>query len=263
MAGGARTTTTEPWAEQLPYLTQGFKTAESLYIDPTTGAPRTSPYYPGPTLAGPDLATQTAERGKLGYALGPRPQALQGAAETSMVRGLSGAFNTAVLDPVVQSYQDQMMSKLQGQTLPGIRESLVDYNPGGSARGNVIQSNAIAAAQRDLQQRTAELYGGAYEAAQGRVPQFQQLYPQTMEAPFGLMDQVAGVGADRRAMSQEAINRDIGRYTYQQQAPQAALQNYMASISGDYGSTVTAPGPSGIQSLGQILGVAAPLLGLT
>ena len=260
---GARTTTTEPWAEQKPYITQGFKTAESLYLDPVTGAPKTSPYYPGPTLAGPDLATQTAQRGTLGYALGPRPQALQGAAETSMVRGLSGAFNTAVLDPVVQSYQDQMMSKLQGQTLPGIRESLVNYNPGGSARGNVIQSNAIAAAQRDLQQRTAELYGGAYEAAQGRVPQFQQLYPQTMEAPFGLMDQVAGVGADRRAMSQEAINRDIGRYTYQQQAPQAALQNYMASISGDYGSTVTAPGPSGIQSLGQILGVAAPLLGLT
>jgi len=261
MAGGSRTTTTEPWAEQKPYLTQGFKTAESLYIDPATGAPRTSPYYAGPTLAGPDLATQTAQRGKLGYALGPRPQALQGAAEASMVRGLSGAFNTAVLDPVVQSYQDQMMSKLQGQTLPGIRESLVDYNPGGSARGNVIQSNAIAAAQRDLQARTAQLYGGAYEAAQQRVPQFQQLYPQTMGAPFGLMDQVGDVGAERRAQAQEAINRDIAKYTYEQQAPQAALQNYMASISGDYGSTTTAPGPSGIQSLGQILGVAAPLLG--
>jgi len=80
-------------------------------------------------------------------------------------------------------------------------------------------------------------------------------------APFGLMEQVADVGAERRALSQEAINRDVARYTYEQQAPQAALQNYMASISGDYGGTTTAPGPSGIQSLGQILGVAAPLLG--
>ena len=262
MAGGSRTTTTEPWAEQKPYLTQGFETAESLYIDPATGAPRTSPYYAGPTLAGPDLATQTAQRGKLGYALGPRPQALQGAAETSMVRGLSGATNTAVLDPVVQSYQQQMMSKLQGQTLPGIRENLVQYQPGGSSRGNTIQSNAVAAAQRDLQARTAQLYGSAYEAAQARAPQFQQLYPQTMAAPFGLMDQVGDVGAERRAQSQEAINRDIAKYTYEQQAPQAALQNYMASISGDYGGT-TAPGPSGIQSLGQILGVAAPLLGIS
>jgi len=107
------------------------------------------------------------------------------------------------------------------------------------------------------------MYGGAFEAAQQRTPQFQQLYPQTMQAPFSLMGQVADVGAERRALAQEAINRDIQRYTYEQQAPQAALQNYMASISGDYGSTVTAPGPSGIQSLGQILGVAAPLLGLT
>ena len=207
MAGGARTTTTEPWAEQKPYLESGFREAGRLYGQ---GPPQ---YYPGPTLAGPDLATQTAQRGTLGYALGPRPQALQGAAETSMVRGLSGAFNTAVLDPVVQSYQDQMMSKLQSQTLPGIRESLVQYNPGGSARGNVIQANAIAAAQRDLQQRTAQLYGGAYEAAQARVPQFQQLYPQTMQAPFSLMGQVADVGAERRALAQEAINRDIQRYT--------------------------------------------------
>ena len=260
MAGGARTTTTEPWAEQLPYLTAGFEQAANLY---NRFGGEGAPYYGGPTVAGLDPATQTAQRGTLGYALGPRPQALQGAAETGMVRGLSGAVNTQVLDPMVQSYQQQMMQKLQGETLPGIRESLVDYNPGGSARGNVIQANAIAAAQRDLQAKTAQLYGQAYQDAQTRTPQFQQLYPQTMEAPFSLMGQVADVGAERRALAQEAINRDIGRYTYEQQAPQAALQNYMASISGDYGATTTAPGPSGIQSLGQILGVAAPLLGLT
>jgi len=258
MSGGSRTTTTEPWAEQKPFLTEGFQQAENLY---NRFAGQGAPYYGGPTVAGLDPATQVAQRGKLGYALGARPQALQGAAEASMVRGLSGATNTAVLDPVVQSYQQQMMEKLQGQTLPGIRESIVDYNPGGSPRANTIQANAIAAAQRDLQARTAQLYGGAYEAAQQRVPQFQQLYPQTMGAPFGLMDQVADVGAERRALSQEAINRDIARYTYEQQAPQAALQNYMAMISGDYGATTTAPGPSPIQSIGQILGVAAPLLG--
>ena len=259
MAGGS-TTKVSPWEEQKPYLTAGFEQAANLY---NRFGGEGAPYYGGPTVAGLDPATQVAQRGTLGYALRPRPQALQGAAEAGMVRGLSGAVNTQVLDPMVNAYQQQMMQKLQGETLPGIRESIVDYNPGGSARGNVIQANAIAAAQRDLQAKTAQLYGQAYQDAQTRTPQFQQLYPQTMEAPFSLMGQVADVGAERRALAQEAINRDIQRYTYEQQAPQAALQNYMASISGDYGATTTAPGPSGIQSLGQILGVAAPLLGLT
>jgi len=260
MAGGARTTTTEPWAEQLPYLTQGFEQAENLYNRFLAGGGPN--YYGGPTLAGFDPAQQVAQRGTIGYALGPRPQALQGAAETSLVRGLSGAVNTQVMDPMVESYRRKMMSDLTQKTLPGIRQSLVEYQPGGSSRGNMIQGQAIGAAQEALQNEVAQLYGNAYQQAQARVPQFQQLYPTTMGAPFGLMQQVGDVGADRRAMAQEAINRDIQQYTYEQQAPQAALQNYLASISGDYGSTVTAPGPSPIQSIGQILGVAAPLLGL-
>ena len=108
--------------------------------------------------------------------------------------------------------------------------------------------------------KASEMYAGAYQGAQGRVPQFQQLYPSIMSAPMNLYGAVGDVGAERRGMAQEAINRDVARHMYQEQAPQTALQNYMASISGDYGSTVrNQPGP--ISQLGSIAGIIGSLMG--
>ena len=259
MAGGS-VTRTEPWEEQKPYLERGFQAAQQLNFDPVTGRPVAPAYYGGPTLAGPDPTTQVAQRAQIGYGLGPRPQALQGAAEAAQVRGLSGAVNTEVLDPMVESYRNKMMSDLLGKTLPGIRQSLVQYQPGGGSRGDIVQANAIAAAQENLQNQVGQLYGGAYQAEQQRVPQFQQLYPQTMGAPMGLFGQIGEVGADRRALAQEAMNRDQAAWNWQQNAPQAALANYMAGISGDYGGTVrNQPGP--ISQLGSIAGIIGSLMG--
>jgi len=259
MAGGA-TTRTEPWAAQKPYLERGFQAAQQLNFDPVTGRPVAPAYYGGPTLAGPDPTTQVAQRAQIGYGLGPRPQALQGAAESAQVRGLSGAVNTQVLDPMVESYRQRMESDLLGKTLPGIRQSLVQFQPGGSTRGDLIQGQAIASAQENLQNQVAQLYGGAYQAAQARVPQFQQLYPTVMGAPMGLFGQIGEVGQARRSLQQEAINRDVARHMYEAQAPQTALQNYMASISGDYGGTVrNQPGP--LSQLGSIAGIIGSLMG--
>ena len=249
MAGGS-TTTTEPWDKQKEYIEKGFRVAESLH---DRGAPS---YYEGPTLAGFDPASQVAQRAQIGYALGPRPQAMQGASEAALVRGLSGAVNREVLDPIVDSYQQEMMEKLTGQTLPGIRQNIVQYNPGGSSRADLIQSNAIASAQRDLQNKTAQLYGGAYEAAQQRVPQFQQLYPSIMSTPLQLYGAVDQIGEDRRAMAQEAINRDVARSMYEKNAQQQNLQTYMANVRGDYGGTVShTPGP--MQQIGQLAGLVS------
>jgi len=260
MAGGA-VTTTEPWAEQKPYLERGFQAAQALNFDPVTGMPSAPAYYGGPTLAGFDPAQQTAQRATLGYALGPRPQVLQGASEAAQVRGLSGAVNTQVLDPMVESYRNKMMSDLLGKTLPGIRQSLVQFQPGGGSRGDIIQANAIAAAQENLQNQVGQLYGGAYQAAQQRVPQFQQMTPQVLGQPMGLFGAVGEVGADRRALAQEAMNRDIARYMYEAQAPSQALQSYMANVRGDFGGTVQhTPGP--VQQAGQLAGLIGAIAGL-
>ena len=255
MAGGS-TTRTEPWAEQKPYLEAGFREAGRLY---NQGPPS---YYQGPTLAGFDPAQQVAQRATLGYALGPRPQALQGAAETSLVRGLSGEVNTDVFNPMISNLGDQMRTNLQMNVLPGIRQNLIQYGQeGGSSRGDLVQANAIAAANQQMLNKASEMYAGAYQGAQGRVPQFQQLYPNIMSAPMGLYGAVGEVGADRRAMAQEAINRKISQSMYEKQAEQQNLQAYMANISGDYGGTVrNTPGP--VQQIGQLAGLVSTLSGI-
>jgi hypothetical protein len=53
------------------------------------------------------------------------------------------------------------------------------------------------------------------------------------------------VGQQRQAMEQRGIDSALSRYEYESQLPSIGLQNYLAAISGDYGSNVTATGPAG------------------
>ena len=62
-------------------------------------------------------------------------------------------------------------------------------------------------------------------------------------------------------MTQEAINQAMGKYEYEQAQPQTALSQYMANISGDYGSAVTQT-PSALSSLGQLVGILGGARGL-
>ena len=245
MSGGS-TTRTEPWAEQKPYLQQGFQEAGRLY---GKGAPA---FYPGQTLAGFSPAQQMAQRATMGYAMGPRPAAQQAAAEKALIGGLSGGVDMSTFSPMVSALSQGVQSNLQQNILPGIRESLVRTQPGGGSRGDLVQNQAIAnAVTSGMTKPLAEMYTSAYQGAQGRVPQFTQQYPSIMGAPMGMYGAMGDVGAQQRALQQERINQAQRAYEYTAQAPMNALQQYMANISGDYGGT-TRQSPSALQSIGQI-----------
>ena len=83
-------------------------------------------------------------------------------------------------------------------------------------------------------------------------------YPSIMGAPLSMYQAMGDVGAQRRAMTQEAINQDMARYNYEAMAPMSDLQQYMANISGDYGGT-TRQSPSALQGLGQIVSLLGAL----
>ena len=248
MSGGS-TTRTEPWAEQKPYLQQGFQEAGRLY---GKGAPA---FYPGQTLAGFSPEQEMAQRSTMGYATGPRPAAQQAAAEKALIGGLSGGVDMSTFSPMVSALSQGVQSNLQQNILPGIRESLVRYQPGGSTRGDLVQNQAISSAvTAGMTKPLAEMYSQAYQGAQGRVPQFAQQYPTIMGAPMGMYGAMGDVGAQQRAMQQEQINQQQQAYEYTAQAPQTALSQYMANISGDYGGT-SRQTPSALSSLGQIIGM--------
>jgi len=267
--GGTTVSTTEvePWEAQREYLERGFSDARSLY---GRGAPS---YYSGPTVASFDPTETAAQRSTIGYVTGPRATAQQAAAENALIGSLGGQTGfsptqtadllagnvrtgagtpyTAMEDALTTGVIDN----LTGNILPQIREAQVRYQPGGGTRTDLETNRAITnAVQAGLVKPLAEMYGGAYQQAQGmRMPaaqmgiqqrQFgQQAYPTIMSAPINMYDAMGAVGEQRRAMSQRGIDQDMARYQYESNAAQNALRNYMAMVTGDYGSTTTATTP--------------------
>ena len=249
MSGGSKVTTqsTEPWDAQKDYLKAGFKQAGDIY---GKGAPD---YYPGDTLAGFTPSQTAAQKGIAGYVTGPRAAGQQSMAEGALTRGLSGEIDLSKFNPMMDALGSQMKSQLEGKVLPGIRQSMVEYQPGGSSRGDLVQSQAISAANQQMMNKAAEMYGGAYQGAQDRAVNYGQLYPSMMSAPLSMYGALGDVGAQQRSMQQEAINRDMAKYDYTANRDSSQLANYMSMISGDYGGTSTKTSP-GADYGGQILG---------
>ena len=249
--GGTQVTKTEPWDEQKPYLESGFKKAGELYDRSRGLGPA---YYGGSTLAGFDPAQQASQRMTMNYAMGARPQAMQRGAEASLMQGLSGQIDPNAYNPMAAALGQKVQGQLTGNILPGIRESLVRYQPGGSSRGDIVQNKAIAnAVTSGMTMPLAEMYTAAYNQAQNRAVQSGQMYPSIMAAPLGMAEAVGQVGEARQDMTQQGINRAMMRDQYVKNAPQQALANYMNMIGGNYGGTTTQTAPS--NPMGTLLGL--------
>ena len=263
MSGGSKSTTTrtEPWAEQKPYLETGFKRAEDLY----SGGKMTPDYFTGSTTAGFSTPQLDAQEGALEYITGLRPQAQQMAAEEAQLGLLSGDVDTARFDPVADAVRASAMSQLTGNVLPGIRQQITQYNPGGSTRGDIVQAQAISSAQEDITNKIATAQFEAYKNAQDRRMGALGRYPSIMGAPLQQFGAMSEIGAQQRAMEQAGIDEAMQRYSYESQLPTIGLQNYLAGISGDYGGTTTATGPGGPSPLvtalagGLGMGMGSPL----
>ena len=291
MGGGTQVSTseTEPWAEQKGYLTGGFEQAKNIFDQ---GAPG---YYPNETLAGFDPLQTYAQQQAVNYAKGPRAAGMQAGGEGALMRSLggytgfgpqqtsdllAGNVRTGAGTPygaMENALTQGVMSNLQQNILPGIRQQQVQYQPGGSSRAGLEQNKAISkAVQSGLTKPLADMYSGAYQSAQGqRLPaanqiigqqQYgQQMYPSIMSAPLNMYGAIGDVGAQRRAMTQATMDSDMARYQYEANAPQQQLSNYMKMVTGNYGGTTTqtSPGKSGMDQLGQAVGIAASLYGMS
>jgi len=142
--------------------------------------------------------------------------------------------------PMAQMY-GQAYQQAQGARLPAAQAALA---------GRQQQMDAIGQRAQMEQAGFGQYMGGLQQGAQTGLAGVQQ-YPGIMAAPLSMYGAMGDVGAQRRALSQESINQAMQKYEYGATAPQTALQNFMAGISGEYGGTQQAR-PSALQSMGQI-----------
>ena len=275
--------TTAPWDVQVPYLKEAFSGGKQLYEQ---GTPE---FYQGPTVAGFDPNQTEAQEGIRNYAQSGPVAGLQGASlaanlgqmygQTPFSEGqqaglLAGDVNYGAGSPfgmMSDVYRQQYETQLS-KALPSIRQQMVEYQPGGGSRGDIVQGMAENAASKNLAQNLAQMYSGAYGQAQDqRMPMANMMlgqreqglrnYPGIMQAPLAMQQAVGDVGAQRRAMSQSAIDQDMLRYNYEAQRPAIGLQNFLSNISGAYGGRSTAT-PSPMSSIGQMGQLALGLGGL-
>ena len=197
MAGG--TTSTSPWGEitggggvnlagiqgtgQQPFLQAGFGRAAELLGQ---GAPS---YYPKETLAGFTPLEQQAMADVEGYTRGPRPARMQQAAEQALTGGLGGQvdYDAGPFGQLRGALEENVLGSLNRPgtgILPKLRQNLVEYQPGGSSRGNMLQQQAISeAVTKGMTGPLAQAYMTAHTGAQERIPQFMGQYPSIMGAP--------------------------------------------------------------------------------
>lgn len=192
-------------------------------------------YYPGQTVVGFSPETETALSGL-------RQQAITGS-----------PFIGAVQDVVMQNLMGT--NPLQAAAFRPAVEAVEAQAAKAGRYGSGYQQGAVASALAPM----------AYQAQQAAIQQA----PMARQFGFADLETLAGVGAAREAQEQAELSADIERFQFEQQAPQAALANYLASVQGGqlgqqqitpYYSNPLASGLSGALG-GAMLGGQIPGLG--
>jgi|TARA_R100000149_G_C5880177_1_gene145109 hypothetical protein len=155
-------------------------------------------YYPGQTVVGFSPETEMALSGL-------REQAIQGS-------------------PFIGAVQDVVMQNLMGTNplqaaafRPAVEQVEAQFGKAGRY-GSGYQQRAVAEGLAPM----------AYKAQQDAIA----MAPAAREFGFADLETLAGIGAAREAQEQAELSADIEKFQFEQQAPQAALTNYLASVQG-------------------------------
>jgi len=205
-----------PWMQQQPYLTTGFE--ESLQAL-RQGGPQV---YQG--------RTYTPFSGQTNRALGMMENlATQGSpvdlANTQLAeRTLRGDFLTPESNPYLQAYYERAAESIQ----PNIASM---FGAGGRT-GSGAQSMALG---RGLADAASGIFGGAYGDERTRQMQMSQLAPAISNQRYADAQLLMGVGSALEGQSDLRLQDRIRRFNALQNRPEAALNQYLARITGNYG----------------------------
>ena len=266
MSKGDKVTTKEmePWSQARPYLTEGFSEAANLYnnFKPT--------FYLGPTQASFSPDELTAQQGIRDFAVEGAPELMNpaiGAYQQAMNPNMLNVANNPYVNNMAQAASDRAMASLQPE-LAGIRSGAIMSGGYGGGRQGIAEGNALAGAADAANQASAQIYGNAYGQGLGHQLGTMGQTGALMGAGFQPYANLGISGATQKDREQQLINDAQAQHDFNMNLPYQQFQNYQAGIAGFQpamgaaGSTTsTSPGPSLINTIGQLGQLQAGLKG--
>lgn len=219
------TTTTAIDPAIQPYLTYGLTEAKNLYQG---GGPK---FYPGQGYVGPSTATQTALQALQARAMAGNPLLSQAQGNVSgMIAGdyLGGnPFFQGAFQPAAAAAQTAFQ-----KSIGDISSAASKAGRYGSGAMGDLQSQAAGTFAQKLSDTAGKLSYENY--AQERQNQMRALgmAPGLAEADYGDINKLLGAGQLGEGYQTAALNADMARYNYEQNAPQKNLTNYLNMVYG-------------------------------
>jgi len=162
---------------------------------------------------------------------------------------LAGNVDVSSLAPVLNAMGRDVRAEIQGNILPGIRSQQVQYQPGGSSRGDIVTSNAVTAANQRMIDNASRMYADAYSQAQGRRLPAGQMALQAQQAAQQLGTQGAQLGLGAGSLAQQGYGTGLQGYDTGLKGVQTGLQGVQAAQgAGQLGLSALSQYPSVMQA---------------
>jgi len=223
MSTSTTTTAVDPAIE--PYLTYGLTEAKKQYQG---GGPK---FYPGQGYVGPSTATSTALQALQARAMAGNPLLAQAQGNVSgMLAGdyLGGnPFFQGAFQPAATAAQTAFQ-----KSIGDISSAASKAGRYGSGAMGDHQSQAAGTFAQKLSDTAGRLSYENY--AQERQNQMRALgmAPGLAEADYGDINKLLGAGQLGEGYQTAALNADMARYNFEQNAPQKNLTNYLNMVYG-------------------------------
>jgi hypothetical protein len=223
MQTSTTTTAVDPTIQ--PYLTFGLSEARKQYEG---GGPQ---FYPGQGYVGPSTATQTALQALQARAMAGNPLLAQAQGNVSgMLAGdyLGGnPFFQGAFQPAATAAQTAFQ-----KSIGDISSAASKAGRYGSGAMGDLQSQAAGTFAQKLADTAGRLSYENY--AQERQNQMRALglAPGLAEADYGDINKLLGAGQLGEGYQTSALQADMARYNFEQNAPQKNLTNYLNMVYG-------------------------------
>ena len=225
-------TSTDPWGPAQPYLKDILGQAQGLY----NSGQLSTPAAPFETVA-PFNPTQLQAQA-MGTARATNGSPLNGASSDYLTKVLNGSYLDS--NPWNATLADRTKAQLTDQL----------------SRVGGFGDNALTA--RAFAEGLAPVMNQNYQTERGYQQQAAGMAPQQAAQDWTDIGALSQIGGEQQTQQQALTNDQLQRYLQTQQNPMQALQNYLALVSGNLGSTQTTKAPSTAPSNAQ-LGVGAGL----